>query len=90
MGFDIADFFGQDPCHGLSFENDFGLTIDAGCGVANFVGTIIIDRTATDHGMNVITISDGIAESFQNDNRGTIAIDQTTRCGVKRSAVPVW
>ena len=89
MGFDIADVFGRDPGHGLGFENDFSLTIDAGCGVADFVGTIIIDRTAKDYGMNVITISDGIAQSFQNNGGSTVTIDQTTGRGVKWSAVAV-
>jgi hypothetical protein len=66
MGFDVTDRLGINPRDGLRLDDDFGLTVDAGCGIADLRCAVVIDSGAFDDRINAIAIVQRVAEPLED------------------------
>src|ERR1700749_2110251 len=64
MRLNVGDGISCNSRHLLSPQNYLRLAFDARCGISNFVGTVVIQRKATDDSKHLIAIGDSISQSL--------------------------
>ncbi len=89
MGLDVVDGFGREAGHRLRSGDDFGLALNARRGVANFVGTVIVDRETFDDGVRSVAFGQRVRQLLQNHNADAFTWDRTSRFRVKRAAMSI-
>ena len=89
MRFDITDLVRLDAGHGQRGPDDAGLPLHAGGGEAHLVGTIAVDGSTADDGVDVIAIAQRILETPQHDDARPAAQHGAAGTGIEGAAVPV-
>src|SRR3984885_4300642 len=89
MSFNVSDGGGIDSggCEGGG--KHFRLPIDAGCGVADLVSTVIIDRGTQNHAPYRVVIAKGVVKTFENHDSAATPAANSVAVGVEWPAVPI-
>src|SRR5271170_188593 len=86
MGFDVTDGSRVDACHRLRSSDYARLAIQPRGHVARFHGAIVIHTESTKHSRDVVTVRDGIVQSFEQHYTCTVTEDRPGRSCIKRPA----
>src|SRR5689334_9960584 len=65
VGLDVADRLRRNAGHFLSHSNNAGLTVDAGSGVTDLCGAVVVHGEAANDGIDVVTIAQGVFETLE-------------------------
>ncbi len=86
---DIRDRIGGHAGEGLGGADDGGLASDRGSGEASLGGTIVVDRRATDDGVDRILGRQRIVQTLEHHHADAAAEDRAARLGIEGPAVAV-
>ncbi len=89
MRFEHADAGAIDVGQQQRILDDFTLTDHRGCGVADLVMTIVIDRAAAQHGQYRVAIAQSVLQAAQGHGTDAVTGKGALGTGVKRAAATV-
>src|SRR5579875_3223878 len=89
MRLDIADALGGQACDLQRGRDDRGLTQDAGSGIADFEGAIVVDGRALDDGADGVAIGDGLGEALEDDDAEAITEEAAMGNGIEGATVAI-
>ncbi len=85
---DVPYRFCPDVGHGHGSGNRPGLAVDARRGVADLPGAVVVDRGSLDHRVNVVSGSDGIRQTLEDDQADPAAPHGAVGLRIERPARP--
>ena len=89
MAFHVVHRVRGHACNGLRLRHSNGLPLHRWCEVPSLLRAIIVDRTALDHGPDMIAVRDGVRHATQHDDPGARPENRSLRTVVKGMARPV-
>ncbi len=89
MGLDVADGGGRDAGVALGAGDDGGLAVDAGGGVADLGGTVVVGGEAADDGVDLVAVGESVGEALEGDDGDATAEDGALGLGVEGAAMAV-
>ena len=89
MSFDVSDLIRAQLGHAMRHRDDFGLPVNGGTGVADFRTAIVVERDATNHGMDRVSVGDGIRKPLEHHDPDAFTKDRTGRFLIKRANMSV-
>ena len=89
VALDVGQRVGADVGHRQRLGHAGGLAVDAGCQVADLARTVVVDRAALDHGMDVITVAQCIGQATHHHHAGAAAEHRAFGAVVEAAAMAV-
>ena len=90
MCFDVTDVDGVHIGDFLRHRDHLRLAFDARRGVTDLVGTVVVNRTSQNQGVDVIAIGDRFIQTLKHHHTHAIRSDGAGGCGIESAAVTVW